>query len=78
VEGSGCTIITIVPPRTGSSALAKPLEIVDAANPRGKARAVRREILFKGGKSTKMSSSVLSGIKQLACHLCRRDNRAIP
>jgi hypothetical protein len=36
--------------------LAKPLKIVldDAANPRGKARAVRREILFKDGSSTKM------------------------
>jgi hypothetical protein len=35
--------------------LAKLLKIVldDAANPRGKARAVRREILFKDGSSIK-------------------------
>src|SRR5258708_9466687 len=71
--------MTIVPPRTGSSALAKPLKIVldDAANPRGKARAVRREILFKDGSSTKMRTPRwCHGMKQLACQFCRCGNRA--
>src|ERR1700741_5325354 len=54
--------MTIVPPRVGSTgfsaALTKWLEktVPDAANPRGKTRAVRREILFEGTSSTKVAT----------------------
>ena len=72
--------MTIVPPRTGSSALAKPLEKIvpdDAANPRGKARAVRREILFEPGSATKLRTPQWCPLlSNWHATFCRCGNRA--